>query len=80
LIFIGHFNDPIKLAGVGIGSMVLNMCGLAPYLGLNTGLETLVSQAMGAENFSLCGIYLQRARVMSILGFLPCLFVMLFTE
>jgi len=43
LIFIGHLNDPIKLAGVGIGSMVLNMCGVAPYLGLNTGVETLVS-------------------------------------
>jgi hypothetical protein len=41
-----------------MGTMVLNMCGVAPYLGLNSGLETLVSQAMGAENLTLCGIYL----------------------
>ena len=58
LIFVGHLNDRVKLAAIGMGTMVLNMCGVAPYLGLNSGLETLVSQAMGAENLTLCGIYL----------------------
>lgn len=43
LIFIGHLNDPVKLAAVGIGNMIINMVGVAPQLGLNSGLETLVS-------------------------------------
>lgn len=30
LIFIGHLNDPVQLAAVGIGSMIINMAGVAP--------------------------------------------------
>ena len=58
LIFIGHLNDPVKLAAVGIGNMIINMAGVAPQLGLNSGLETLVSQAKGSRNLELCGLYL----------------------
>ena len=48
LVFIGHLNDPVKLAAVGMGNMIINMCGIGPYYGLNSGMETLVSQAWGA--------------------------------
>ena len=48
LVFIGHLNDPVKLAAVGMGNMIINMCGIGPFLGLNSGIETLVSQAWGA--------------------------------
>ena len=58
LVFIGRLNDPIQLAAVGMGTMVLNMIGFGPYLGLNSGLETLVAQAIGAGNLRLCGVYL----------------------
>lgn len=58
LIFIGHMNDPVKLAAVGMGTMIINMIGVAPQMGLNSGLETLVSQAKGSENLDLCGLYL----------------------
>ena len=58
LIFIGHLNDPVQLAAIGIGTMLLNMAGVGPQLGLNSGLETLVSQAKGSKNLELCGLYL----------------------
>lgn len=58
LVFIGHLNDPSKLAAVGMGNMIINMCGVAPFYGLNSALETLVSQAWGAGNKKLCGEYL----------------------
>ena len=43
LIFIGQLNSADQLAAVGMGTMVLNMIGFGPYLGLNSGLETLTS-------------------------------------
>lgn len=58
LIFVGQLNDPIKVASVGMGSMILNMFGFGPYLGLNSGLETLLSQAAGSGDKRVCGVYL----------------------
>ena len=43
LIFIGQMNDPVKLAAVGMGNMIVNMFGVGTYFGLNSALETLVS-------------------------------------
>ena len=43
LIFIGHLDDPVKLAAVGMGNMIINMFGIGIYFGLNSGVETLVS-------------------------------------
>ena len=47
LIFIGNLNDPTKLAGIGLGNMVLNLFANGMLIGVNTALETLVSQAFG---------------------------------
>lgn len=43
LIFIGQLDDPTLVAAVGVGSMVLNMMSIGPYMGVNSGLDTLVS-------------------------------------
>ncbi len=80
LIFIGHLNDPVKLAAVGVGTMIINMAGVAPQLGLNSGLETLVSQARGSNNLTLCGLYLQRGRAILMIAFLPMLVVFLLSK
>ncbi len=53
--------------------MVMNMFGLATYLGLNSALETLVSQAYGANKIKLCGYYLQRGRILVFIFFFPML-------
>ena len=42
-IFIGHLNDPAKLAGVGLGNLIINMFGTAVTFGMNGALETLVA-------------------------------------
>lgn len=57
--------------------MVLNMIGFGPYQGLNSGLETLVAQAVGGGNLRLSGVYLQRGRLISMLAFIPMLILFL---
>ena len=49
--YIGHVNDPVLLAGVGMGNMLINVLCFAIVQGLNGALETLVSQAYGAEKY-----------------------------
>jgi Na+-driven multidrug efflux pump len=66
IIFIGHLNDPVKVAGVGMGNIIINLFAVGIFTGLNSSLETLVSQAYGAKNLELCGIYLQRGRIINI--------------
>jgi MATE family multidrug resistance protein len=75
LVFIGQLNDPVLLSAVGIGNVVLNSIGTSFIFGLNSGLETLVSQAFGAKNFKLCGIYLQRGRIALIILMVPIFFI-----
>jgi Na+-driven multidrug efflux pump len=48
--FIGHLGDEAKLAGVGLGTLYVNIFCQSIILGLNGALQTLVSQAYGAEN------------------------------
>ena len=47
VIFIGNLQDPFKLSGIGVGNMVMNLVPYALMIGINTALETLVSQAYG---------------------------------
>ena len=41
--FVGHVNDPVLLAGVGMGNMLINVLCFAVVQGLNGALETFVS-------------------------------------
>jgi len=41
--FVGHLSDSRLLAGVGFGNMTINIICIAPFLGLNGGIETFVS-------------------------------------
>ena len=61
--FVGHLNDASLIAGVGMGNMLINVLCFAVMQGLNGALETLVSQAYGYGKFSICGIYLNRGRI-----------------
>lgn len=61
--FIGHLNDSALIAGVGMGNMLINVLCFAISQGLNGALETLVSQAYGYGNFRICGVYLNRGRL-----------------
>ena len=71
LIFIGSLQDPAKLSGIGVGNMVMNLLPYALMIGINTALETLVSQAFGRENLLECGLFLHRAMFLIICLFVP---------
>ena len=45
---VGRLNDTIALAAVSLGNIVVMMIVLSVMQGMNTALETLVSQAYGA--------------------------------
>ena len=71
MIFAGTLNDSAMLAGVGLGTTLLNVVILEPLLGMNGALETLISQAYGAKQLQLCGVYINRARIINTLIFIP---------
>jgi len=58
-------------AAVGLGNIICLCCAIVVNFGLNSALETLVCQAKGANNFRLCGVVLQRGRIVLIAFFLP---------
>ena len=65
---MGKLEDSDLLAGMGIGLTMINLMGMSLVKGINMALETLVSQAAGAGNLELCGVYLNRGRfVMSMI-------------
>ena len=77
VVFIGKHNDVEMLAGIGMGNMVVNLLPFALMVGVNSALETLVSQAFGRRNLRDCGLYLHRASLVISVIFiilLPVLF------
>ena len=68
------------LAAAGVGNMVLNLFGMGIFYGLNSALETLVSQAYGAKNLELCGLYLQRGRYLLSLAYVPIVGIFLLSH
>ncbi|CAL9733587.1 ethionine resistance-conferring protein 1 [Monosporozyma servazzii] len=64
-----------ELGGVTLGSMTANITGLAAIQGLCTCLDTLCSQAYGARNYHLVGVLIQRCAVITIIAFLPVMYI-----
>lgn len=80
LMFIGHLDDPVALAGVGLGNMMLTMICFSIGVGLNGAIDTLVSQAYGDKEYYLCGCYLNRGRIIQALFFVPQLIILTFSS
>ena len=68
------------LAGVGMGNMTQALCALSFILGFNSALDTLISQAAGAGNIELCGLYLNKGRAVMTFLFVPIAIVLMHTE
>ena len=79
-IYAGTLNDDAKLAGLGLGTSMLECLTLYIIMGMNGALETLVAQAYGADQLVLCGVYLNRARVINTALFIPLMVILLFTK
>ena len=49
-------------------------------MGLNSALDTFISNAVGADNIELCGIYLNRGRFILVIVYLPLTIAMMNVE
>ena len=76
-VFAGGLDDAAKLAGVGLGTVFINMICLHPLIGMNGAVETLVSLAFGANELVLCGTYLNRGRIINTCIFIPLIAIIL---
>uniref|UniRef100_A0A7S1EUB0 Multidrug and toxic compound extrusion protein n=1 Tax=Timspurckia oligopyrenoides TaxID=708627 RepID=A0A7S1EUB0_9RHOD len=59
MIYAGRM-DTDSLAGIALGCSIVNISGISVHMGLATALDTLCSQAYGAGNYPMLGIWLQR--------------------
>ena len=71
LMFLGHLGDKNLVAGVGLGGCFCNITGMISIYGMNMAMDTLISQAFGAGNYELCGVILNRGRLIMSLMFVP---------
>jgi len=76
IYFIGNLDDSVLLAGIGMAIMLINIIGTSWIIGLNSTLDTLISQSYGAKSYEMCGIYLSRGRVIITLLMLPITFIL----
>jgi MATE family multidrug resistance protein len=70
IIFIGRYDDPDMIAGIGIGTLYINATGYILGAGLIGGLDTLCSQAYGAKEYRLLGIFANIGRFIIFLFFI----------
>ena len=59
------------MAGIGMGNVLIGMFCMAFCFGLNGTLESKVSQAYGAKDYVMCGIWLNRGRMIASFLMLP---------
>lgn len=70
VILAGRLNDEVKLSAVGLGQTSTLVLFYNVALGLNASQEILTSQAFGAGNIRLVGVYLNRARFILTAAFI----------
>uniref|UniRef100_A0A0G4HIZ8 Uncharacterized protein n=1 Tax=Chromera velia CCMP2878 TaxID=1169474 RepID=A0A0G4HIZ8_9ALVE len=66
-LFVGQFSSVEETAGYGIASALGWCIILAPGIGLCSGLDTLCSQAFGAEAYLICAQWLHRAQAILVM-------------
>lgn len=79
IFYVGHVSSDL-LAGVGLGNMLLNVLVFAVTMGLNGTIETFVSWSFGEGNKPMCGIHLNRARVVVSAVITPVIVLFLFMD
>lgn len=79
-VFNGHMPEAEMIAGAGLSSMYTTILCLSITVGLNSALSTLISQTFGSGNMKLCGVYLNRARIVATLVFIPLTILLLNAE
>ena len=67
------------MLGYNLGYILLDSVTLYIIMGMNGAMETKVSQAYGAGQLNLCGVYLNRAWLINTLIQVPLMFALLFS-
>lgn len=80
ILFIGALGDPVLISGAGLGVVTINLVVFWVDVGLCGGLDTLVSQAYGRKDFYSCGVYLNSARIIVALLFIPQSLLILYSR
>lgn len=70
LVTAGHLGDPTIMAGIGLGNMTVNLVAMVPLLCTTHAIKSLVPQAFGRGNLDLCGVFLNRARILVTIVFI----------
>jgi len=78
--FAGHLGNSAIMAGVGMAAMYCNITCNSLMIGLNSTLNTLLSQAVGFNDFRLCGVYLNRSRIALTIMYLPLALILTQTQ
>eukprot|EP00347_Sterkiella_histriomuscorum_P002719 403367069 len=78
--YIGHLDDQVIMAGIGMGNMLINILCFAITQGLNSALETFVSQSFGAANYQYCGVLLNRGRLIVTVILIPIILLFMVSD
>ena len=78
--FVGNLNDPDAVATLGLSVLTLNAFIIAPGYGILGGIDVLVATAYGNKQYYLCGVYLNRARIIQLLVTLPFMILLIFCK
>ncbi|CAG8505765.1 3321_t:CDS:2 [Funneliformis mosseae] len=70
VLTLGHIG-PVELAALALGSMYASVSGISIFYGATTALDTLCPQGYTSGNPKMVGVYLQRAIIIILLGFIP---------
>ena len=80
MVATGHIGGQESIAAVGVGVSFMTLFVNATHYGMNSAIDTLVSQAFGSGNLKLCGMYLQRGRVICCFTLLPISILFIFSQ
>ncbi|PKK61324.1 MATE efflux family protein [Rhizophagus irregularis] len=71
---LGH-KGYLELAALSLGSMFASVTGISIFYGAISALDTLCPQGYTSGNPKMVGVYLQRAIIIILLGFIPVSFI-----
>ena len=70
---VGNLGNQSDVAGAGMANMLMNIIANSNLQGMAFALSILVSQAFGKEEYKMCGVYLNRGRIVCFILFIVTL-------
>ena len=80
LYFATKLGDPEIMIGITMQTVLADILITFTLVGMNGALETLVSQAHGADNLGLCGVVYYRGWMINTVITVPLIIILLFSR